>query len=155
VPSSPDESDTTGTLSIERVAPGLFTANSNGSGVASAIALRAKQGGAQTLESVIQYDGSKFVPAPIDLGPASDQVFLLLFGAGIRNNSGLANVSVSVGGTPCPVQFAGPQGGFVGLDHSGILFGRFERICDRKSAQISTVASAFHRRRQAWRLLNI
>ena len=118
------EPDTTGALTIERVAPGLFTANSDGAGPPAAVALRVKPDDARSFESVAQFDGVKFVPAPIDLGPQGDQVFLLLFGTGIRNNGGLTGVSATIGSAPCEVRFAGAQGGFEGLDQINLLLPR-------------------------------
>ena len=64
---------------------------------------------------------NRFVAVPIDLSNASDQVFLVLFGTGIRNRSAAANVSVKIGGADSVVQFAGPQGGFPGLDQVNAL----------------------------------
>ena len=45
----------------------------------------------------------------------------MLYGSGFRFNGGLSNVSVTVGGAPVTVQYAGPQGGFVGLDQLNLL----------------------------------
>ena len=64
------------------------------------------------------------MPIPIDLGPEDEQVFLLLFGTGFRGNSGLPAVSVMMGGVNAEVLFAGPQGGFVGLDQSNVRIPR-------------------------------
>ncbi len=57
-----------------------------------------------------------FVPVPLDVGDASEQVFLLLFGTGVRGRSSLAGVSVTIGGVTTEAPYAGPQGGFVGLE---------------------------------------
>jgi uncharacterized protein (TIGR03437 family) len=65
-----------------------------------------------------------FVPIPLDLGPQTDQVFLLLFGTGIRFRSSLSNVKVTIGGVDSEVLFAGPAGGFVGLDQINIRIPR-------------------------------
>src|SRR5215467_9253523 len=80
--------------------------------------------GSQSFEQGARFDVEKFVSVPIDLGPATDQVFLLLFGTGIRNNNGLTGVSATIGGAPCVVQFAGAQGGFAGLDQINLLLPR-------------------------------
>ena len=45
----------------------------------------------------------------------TDQVFLVLFGTGIRG-AGTGGVQVTVGGQSAPVLFAGDQGTFAGLD---------------------------------------
>jgi len=61
------------------------------------------------------------VTTPIDLGPETDQVFLLLFGTGIR---GGANATVKIGGVDAEVPYAGSQGGFVGLDQVNVKLPR-------------------------------
>jgi uncharacterized protein (TIGR03437 family) len=86
------------TLQIARATPGVFTATSDGRGFAAAQVFRLKGDGAQSFEPVTRFDGAQFVAVPIDLGPATDQVFLVIYGTGIRGRSGEAGVSVSVGG---------------------------------------------------------
>ncbi|MBP6821542.1 MAG: hypothetical protein KA368_08365 [Acidobacteria bacterium] len=120
---SDDGTVSSGAVQVSTVAPTLFAANSNGREVAAGFALRLTAAGAQINEPINRFDAgqNKFVSVPIDLGIASDQVYGVLFGSGFRNNGGLANVSATVGGTPAMVQYAGPQGGFVGLDQVNIL----------------------------------
>ncbi len=67
---------------------------------------------------------NKFVATPIDLGPESDNVFLILFGTGLRNRSSLSGVSVKIGGVDAQVQYAGPQPIFPGLDQVNALIPR-------------------------------
>ncbi len=107
-----------GTLQIAPVAPGLFAANANGQGVAAAIALRVKADSSQVYEPVVQFDTAqqRLVSLPIDLGPAGEQVYLILFGTGIRYRGNLTAVTATLGGTNTPIPYAGPQGEFVGLD---------------------------------------
>ena len=52
---------------------------------------------------------------PIDLGAATDSVYLLLYGTGLRNIGSPTDVSASVGGHSVPVQYAGPQVQYDGL----------------------------------------
>jgi uncharacterized protein (TIGR03437 family) len=108
-----------GPLQVERVAPGLFSANASGSGPAAAIALRIKSDGSRSSQPVFQCarPGSCST-ALIDLGPPGDQVYLLLFGTGVRGYS--SNVSVSIGGQAVPLLGVGPQGEFLGLDQINI-----------------------------------
>jgi uncharacterized protein (TIGR03437 family) len=115
-----------GTVQIAAVAPGLFAANANGQGVAAAAALRVKADGSQQFEPVSRFDPAqnRFVPTPIDLGPATDQVFLILFGTGTRFRSSLSSVSARIGGVDAPVLFAGAQGDFVGLDQINLQLPR-------------------------------
>jgi uncharacterized protein (TIGR03437 family) len=123
---SADGAISTGTAEVVTVAPGLFSANANGQGVAAAVALRVKADGTQQYESVARFDAAtnRFVPVPIDLSPASDQVFLILFGTGFRFNSGLSAARVSVGGVNSEVLFAGATPGFVGLDQANVRLPR-------------------------------
>lgn len=111
-----------GNVNITAVAPGLFSANASGQGVAAATALRIKTDGSQIYEPVGVYDAARnqFVPVPIDLGPEGEQVFLILFGTGFRANSALSAVSSRIGGVEAEVFYAGPQGGFIGLDQVNI-----------------------------------
>jgi len=115
-----------GAVTISSVAPGLFAANSNGQGVAAAVALRVRANGSQSFEPIAQFDAgqNRFVSVPIDLGPAGEQVFLLLFGTGFRFRSNLSGVSVKLGGVDSEVSFAGSQGGFVGVDQINALIPR-------------------------------
>jgi uncharacterized protein (TIGR03437 family) len=123
---SSDGKVSSGTTLISALAPGLFSANADGQGVAAAVALRVKADGAQSFEPVSRFDAAqnKFVAAPIDLGPEGEQVFLLLFGTGLRGHAGLPTVKVKIGGVDAETLFLGPQGGFVGLDQGNIRIPR-------------------------------
>ncbi len=115
-----------GTVQINPVAPGLFTANSSGRGVPAAVVERIRANGSRSTEPVSQFDTTQnqFVPVPIDLGAESDQVFLSAFGTGFRFRSSLSAVTATIGGTAAEVTFAGDQGGFVGLDQANIRIPR-------------------------------
>ena len=115
-----------GRVMIANVAPALFTANYGVGGVAAALAFRLKGNGAQSYEPVAAFDSvlERFVPVPIDLGPATDQVFLVLFGTGIRFRSSLGSVSATIGGLSSEVLAAQAVMGFVGLDQVNIRMSR-------------------------------
>jgi uncharacterized protein (TIGR03437 family) len=119
---SGDGAFSAGAISIVAVAPGLFAANSNGQGVAAAVALRVKADGAQIYEPVAQWDVGRqqYVSLPIDLGPQGEQVYLILFGTGLRFLSSLSAASLTIGGSAVQVLFAGPQGDNVGLDQINV-----------------------------------
>jgi hypothetical protein len=123
---SSDGSVSGGAVQIAQVAPGIFAANADGQGIAAALALRVKADGSQIFEAVTRFDPNqnKVVAVPIDLGEATDQVFLLLFGTGWRSRSDLSAVTVSIGGVNAQVSYAGQQGGFVGLDQLNALIPR-------------------------------
>jgi len=130
---SGDGSVSSGTTQIAAIAPGLFAANANGQGVAAAVVLRVKADGAQNFEPVTRFDPAqnRFVAVPIDLGPPTDQVFLILYGTGIRYRSSMSAVTSKIGGVDAQVLYAGAQGGFVGLDQVNLrvprsLIGRGE-----------------------------
>jgi gluconolactonase len=108
----------TGAVQIARVAPGLFSANASGQGVAAAVVLRIRANGSQSFEPVAAFDPAqnRFVSVPIDLGPETDQVFLLLYGTGIMFRSSISNVSLKIGGADAQVDYAGAQNDFQGLD---------------------------------------
>lgn len=120
-----DGSISVGTVNIVTVTPGLFTANSSGTGIAAATLFRLKGDGSTSYEPVVRFDSGlgKLVPVPIDLGPESDQVIVLLFGTAFRNNTGLP-LTATIGGTNAEVLYAGPQGDFVGLDQANVRIPR-------------------------------
>lgn len=111
---------------IEATAPALFTANPTGQGTAAAIALRVKPDGAQSFEQVAQFDSvsQRFVAVPLELGAEGDQVFLILFGTGLRNRSSLEAVTARIGGVTVQPDYVGAQGGFVGFDQVNLLLPR-------------------------------
>lgn len=113
-----------GTFNIETVAPGIFTANANGQGVPAGFAIRVAANGSQSLVTIAGSSGGQQVPVPIDLGPATDQLILVLFGTGFRQRSALTAVSATIGGTNAEVQFAGAQGDLAGLDQANIFIPR-------------------------------
>jgi len=108
----------TGYVQIANVAPGIFSANSTGNGLVSGVALRVAGTGTPSFEPIVSYDPElqQFVPVPVDLGPATDQVYLVLFATGLRNRSDLSGVSVQVGGQNVAVSYAGEAPGLTGVD---------------------------------------
>jgi hypothetical protein len=64
------------------VSLGIFTANADGRGVVAGNILRVKANNSRSIENTAQLDGSsqRFIPRCIDLGPAGEQVFLILMG---------------------------------------------------------------------------
>ncbi len=107
-----------GAVAISDTAAGLFSANSDGSGVAAAYVLRVKPDNSQSYEPVAIFDESlkAFVPLPIDFGPPGDKLYLVLFGTGIRNRSTFSFFQLTIGGHFPNVLFAGAQGFYAGLD---------------------------------------
>jgi len=101
---------TSATFNLLAVAPALFTMNGSGTGVAAATAA----------SPVFQCGTSGCVAVPINLA-ADAPNYLTLYGTGIRNRSSLTNVQVTVNGVSVPVEYAGPQPTYAGLDQVNVL----------------------------------
>lgn len=114
------------TLTVTAVVPGLFSVTADGKGIAAAYITRIKASGAQTDEALVQYNAaqSAYVAVPIDLGEATDQVYLVAFGTGFRYRTSLLETAATIDGTNVSVVYAGAQGYFVGLDQANILIPR-------------------------------
>ena len=135
-----------GTTPITPAAPALFAANANAEGVPAALVLRVR-GDGLFYEPVARYDGQRYVPLQIDLGPESEQVFLVLYGTGFRS-AGAANAMTTIGDAEAEVLYAGAAPGFAGLDQANVriprsLIGKGEVsiafTADNRSANAVTV----------------
>ena len=111
-----DGSSFSARIEIERVAPALFSADASGSGVAAALFLRVAADGTRTQDLI--FDPNTLAAVPIDLGSEQDQVFLALFGTGIRGFT--SEVTARVGGVEAPVLGAVPLKQFAGVDQVNI-----------------------------------
>jgi hypothetical protein len=82
--------------------------------------------GSQGVEQVARLDAAlgRVVSVPIEPGPETDQLVLVLYGTGIRAGGGARAVSARAGGKDLEVLFAGPQGDFVGLDQVNLRLPR-------------------------------
>jgi len=92
-------------LLIGTISPGLYTVNS--SGLAAAWVLPVLSGVQQPLLPDYKMVSGSAVASPINLAVANEQVYLELFGTGIRSAT---TVTAKVGGVSVPVLFAGPSG---------------------------------------------
>lgn len=115
-----------GDVSVLNVMPGLFAANATGQGPAAAMVVHVKADGTQTSEPTFRCGSTpgSCTTSPIDLGPATEQVFLSLYGTGVRNVSTLSDVIVTVGGERAEVFYAGAQPSFTGLDQINVRIPR-------------------------------
>jgi len=99
---------------IAAVAPGVF--NAGGLAVGSTLTVH---NGQQTPGNLVLPDASGVLqPVPIDVGTGSDQVFLNLYGTGIRNHA--QPVTAMIATTASPVAFAAAQGAFVDEDQINV-----------------------------------
>jgi uncharacterized protein (TIGR03437 family) len=109
------------TAAVQPVAPGLFSANANGKGVAAAVATRVDNR-TQVKSPVTVYTcaaAGACVAAPISL-TADSTVYVSLYGTGIRGPGGALQVNCLVHGVTVPVLYAGPQVQYEGLDQVNI-----------------------------------
>ena len=97
-----------------------------GQGPAAAYIQRVRADGTQSIEPAVRYDETQgaYVAAPIDPGPETDRVYLVLYGTGIRFRSSLIAVNATVGGVAAVVVYAGAQGTYPGIDQVNVLLPR-------------------------------
>jgi uncharacterized protein (TIGR03437 family) len=113
---SGDGTTQTVTIQIGSVSPGIFQLNT--SALVAAWVLPIIGGMQQNLQPVYQLNASQnIVPLPIDLGPSNEQIYLEMYGTGIRSAK---NVTVTVGGQNVPVLFSGAAPLYAGEDQVNI-----------------------------------
>lgn len=110
-------------VDVQFVAPGLFSANANGQGVAAAVAVRLDAQGRQTSQLAFQCGAGpgSCTAVPLDLGAGTDQLVLLLFGTGLR---GAAMITATIGGQTAQVLGAAAHPQYLGLDQVNVLVPR-------------------------------
>ena len=108
-------------VTIQRIAPGLFSVNGTGSGVAAASAIRLLAGSRiVTPIPVFSCDPTgNCTTVPIALG-IDTPIYLSLYGTGIRGASSPQNVSVTIGSLQVQPSYAGPQIETPGLDQVNV-----------------------------------
>jgi len=105
-------------LQIAAVAPGLFSLNT--AGLAAAYTIVVGPGNIQTVAAIFAVDDGVIVYVPITLSQLSaDQVYLILYGTGIRGAA--SSVTVAINGIDAPVLYTGPQGQYPDLDQVNVL----------------------------------
>lgn len=121
----PDGTVSTGHLDIQTIAPRLF----DGFAAAPAAFVVRVRAGVSSVEQVIERAPPFWIP--IDLGPETDQVFLVLFGTGWRNRRSPGDLSVWFRSSNDvrmqlteEVEYAGAQGEYAGLDQLNLRLPR-------------------------------
>lgn len=113
----------TGTVTIVRAAPGIFTAQANGQGAPAGFATS----DGVNLTTLANPDGS---PREVSAGTRERPNILVLFGTGWRNTpaanpsdgNGVAEaITVTVQGVPASVPFAGGVAGLPGVDQINVV----------------------------------
>ena len=139
-----------GMATVTGIAPGLFSASSNGRGPANAYVSRLKPDGTNTSEPAFACGtAGACANVPIDVSPSSGKATLQLFGTGIRGRGDLADVEVSVGGVLAEVTYAGAHPQTPGMDLVSVtlpasLAGRGEvNVALRIGGQWANVVTVF------------
>jgi uncharacterized protein (TIGR03437 family) len=114
---SGDGTTTTGQVTLTTLAPSLFTLNA--ANLAAAYATCVSSSGAQTSETPFQVVNGALTAQTLNLGACSETV-LELYGTGL-DKATAAGVQVTIGGAASTVLYAGPGGGFPGLDQINVL----------------------------------
>ena len=102
-------------ISVAGTAPGLFSANLSGTGVAAAEIVRIAPDGTQTREPAFVRDPetASYIAVALDLGSAEDQAWLVLCGTGFLWATAS---SAQVGGEAVPIRAIWPQPGVAGVN---------------------------------------
>lgn len=103
---------------ITDIAPAVFAATADGTGYAAANTQRNKPNSVVVYEEVARFDSAqnRIVPVPIDLSIEGDEVFLLLYGTGLRFHGGLSTINAQIGGIESQVLYADRHNIYVGVD---------------------------------------
>lgn len=97
-----------------------------------------------SFKPLVRFVNGSAVVTPIDFGPPSDELFLLLFGTGIRGRSSPAAVRALVDDVEVPVEYAGPQGQFAGVDQINIRLPRSRSFRPSKFPFFTVVVDGVH-----------
>jgi uncharacterized protein (TIGR03437 family) len=132
------EAVSAGTLQMNAVAPGLFSANASGRGPAAAYIQRFRDGTSFEPELIFECSAGpgSCTARPIELGPEGDRVVLTLFGTGFRRAGGSA--TLTMGGSGVTPDFIGDQRQFAGLDQINVTLPR--GLAGRGTVDISVSA---------------
>jgi uncharacterized protein (TIGR03437 family) len=110
----------TGYVTIDTIAPGLFAANADGAGPVAADVVRIKPNGDRSYERSYDYDPVQKRSVAREITIGGDELFLELYGTGIRQTALLENVQVKIGGIAATVTYVGAQCCFAGVDQINV-----------------------------------
>ncbi|MBV8731851.1 MAG: Ig-like domain repeat protein [Acidobacteriia bacterium] len=102
---------------VARTAPGFFTADASGQGLAAGYVVRVAPDSSQTTQAAAHCDtaSNTCIAVPVSSATAGEHLFLSLYATGLRHATQGA-IAASVNGASVPVTYAGPQTTYPGLD---------------------------------------
>lgn len=110
-------------VTIESTAPALFTANADGKGAPSGYVIRALGERQERDEIAYCPEGGPCAPLPLISTDPNEDVFLILFGTGFRNDR-RSVPEARIGTAMAEVTFFGPHPDFAGLDQINVKIPR-------------------------------
>ena len=114
----------TSTVELATVAPGIFTANSDGRGVAAGVVTRVAPDGSRTYDVTFECSApGTCQPRPIDVGGSGGAVAVALFGTDLRNAQQVT-ATATAGSVTFQVLYAGAQREYPGMDQVNVLIPR-------------------------------
>ncbi|MDP8978954.1 MAG: hypothetical protein M3O35_00025 [Acidobacteriota bacterium] len=100
-----------GGVLIDSLAPALFSITGSGAGTALGASVLSHPDGSQTVAPLTQ---------PVDLGQPGDVAALVLYASGLRHLDSAASVAIFAGDQRLPVQYAGAQDVYRGVDQINV-----------------------------------
>jgi uncharacterized protein (TIGR03437 family) len=108
-------------VTLAAVAPGLFSANQTGAGVAAAQFVADQSNGTQTTVDIFQCSGGAGSCVAVPLDVSGGNTALVLYGTGIENRAALSDVTVTIGSHTLPATYAGAAPNYAGEDQVDVL----------------------------------
>lgn len=119
-------------VTVQKLSPGIFTADFTGKGVASGIIVRVFTNGVQRYEPIAQFDETqqKWVPVPIEFTDDTQRIVLAVFGTGWRQVGSFSDVTIDFVAAserndplpkrPATSEYAGKQPTWAGVDQINV-----------------------------------
>ena len=124
-------------VQVGRVAPGLFSANGDGKGVAAATAVRVARDGTYTPLEVSRYDPDqkRYVAVPLDVRADFSPVYLTLYGTGMRGAE--RPPVVTIRGRHVRAESVKPSSGFPGVEE--LVVGPIPRSIRNREVEVVAI----------------